>query len=141
MRLTSRWTETAAEAFGESGAKGEAGERWLAEVLRARGCHVATFGCDYQMQVAGIDMIVDDRIQIDVKNNLKQNQFYVEATRTGWLFNPKKTSDTICHVNPKTGQTVCYERAKMQKHLARYRGDLCRFDVTNLPEFCVYEVL
>lgn len=140
MRLTNEWTDTLEQAYGDRGTQGSLGERWLTSVLRSHNHTVLLFENDYDMQMRGVDLLVDGRIGIDVKNNLKSGAFFVECSSTGWLYHPNKTSETICHVNPDTGQTVWYNRSDMQEHLRNYRRDLCKVRVDSLPPFCTYEV-
>lgn len=120
-RLTNEWTKTAEGAFGATGARGLIGEKLVTQALRDMGCEVELYEDDYQMQVAGIDVEVRtcDGVFVynaDVKANMKSTgAFCVEIDSNGWLFNPKKTSQKIIHVNPTTGWMAIYDRKDMQE--------------------------
>ena len=46
-----------------------------------------------------------------------QHSFIVDIKSWGWLFNSKKTSKVIWHVNPENGYTWWYKRKEMQKYI------------------------
>jgi hypothetical protein len=73
-RLTSRWAETAEEAFGERGAKGERGEQIAKRIIEMLGHNVTHHPADKQLQMSGIDLYIDGKYGVDVKNNLKTNR-------------------------------------------------------------------
>lgn len=108
-RLTNKWTRTAAEAFGGSGERGRSAELFVLGVLRNNGIKADDYEEDYAMQVAGIDIIANN-ISIDVKGNLYKGYFWIETGSSGWLFNEKKTSDIIVHVDQNTKEIVWYYR-------------------------------
>lgn len=120
-RLTTSWTKTAEGAYGATGARGLVGEEFIAQVIRDAGYDVELYEDDKQMQIAGIDIIVTDpdtgrqMYSADVKANMRTDgSFCVEVDSRGWLFNERKTSDRIIHVNPNTRWVAIYERADMQ---------------------------
>ena len=127
------WGANAGQAFGYNGYKGMKGEHWYADYYASKGYNVELFEETRKKQVAGIDVILSKEdgvdLTVDVKNNLKKdNSFYVEVLQKGWLFNPKKKSDYISHVNPTTGVIGTYTRQQMQnyilEHYVNYEGEI-----------------
>lgn len=120
-RLTEKWTETAAEAFGATGAKGDAGEEFLVEVYKSRGWIVHWKRSSRSAQLQGVDIILEKNgltCTIDVKNNLREDGvFFVETTPSGWLFNSKYINEFVVHVNPISRETVSYSRESMQNYI------------------------
>lgn len=124
--MTSRkidyWGENAEAAYGATGAKGDLGERFVANYLQSMGYHV-TLHSEQDKQRAGFDITFKkptDEILYgaDVKNNLRDdNTFFVECAPNGWLFNPEKQSKLIWHCNPDTGWMAWYNRSRMQRHI------------------------
>ena len=116
-RLTSKWTETAEEAFGVSGAKGRQGELFVKRAIESWGWYVTDNEEDYKSQVAGEDLWIQkpewaNAYSVDVKNNLnKFGSFYVEPKE--WM-NPKKRNHRFWHVNVDTGWMAWYSREDMQ---------------------------
>lgn len=108
-RLTSKWTATAAEAYGISGDRGRQGEVLVCSILERNGFEVQDFEEQYKEQVAGVDILVNGHT-IDVKCNLHNKQFWIETGYEGWLFNSRKTSDIILHVDLDTEDVVWYTR-------------------------------
>lgn len=141
-RLTDEWTETAAEAFGDTGKRGRDGELFVKGYLESLGFNVIDNEGDYETQVSGQDLIFtinDKHHSVDVKSNLTDNNvFYVEIEPTGWLFNSRKTSNLICHVNPRKGNMFWYSRANMKSYITSLdltKRSLLRFDKKTLPGF------
>lgn len=130
-RLTKKWTQTAEEAFGESGAKGLIGEQFVANTISSWGWSVELHETDKASQISGVDITFQNpkwakAYTADIKTNLDvYGNFYVECTDKGWLFNPKKTSDRIWHCNPETGWMAWYDREAMKNHVESkgLRGD------------------
>lgn len=128
-RLTKEWTATSEEAFGASGAKGDKGEDFLMEVFSSWGWHATCHrGLDSKAaQVTGVDITFQNPKWVnsytcDVKANLNDSGvFYVETHAKGWLFNPKKTSNRIWHVNPSTGWMAWYGREEMKAFILKSR--------------------
>lgn len=116
-RLTTRWTNTAEEAFGESGAKGRVGELLVINKLREQSIPAIDLEEDRSKQVRGLD-IQTQKYSLDVKANLHEGTFFVEVDPTGWLFHYTKTSDIIVHVDPNTSDIVWYFR-EVAKHKMR----------------------
>lgn len=108
-RLTSRWTETADEAFGPTGTKGREGEEFLAKVFESWGWEYETYPNDRKKQLDGIDIAFKKPgwasfYTGDVKNNMdKYGNFFVHKD---WLFKVK--CHRIFHVNPDTQWIVWY---------------------------------
>lgn len=124
-RLTSKWTERAADAFGKSGAKGDRGEDFLAEVFQSWGWEYEQHPSSFSHQIGGVDISFKapnwaNWYTADVKANLDQyGSFYVETDKNGWLFNPKKVSHRIWHVNSDNGWMCWYDRKEMRQHIIR----------------------
>lgn len=114
-RLTSEWTPTLDEAFGESGTKGRKGEQFLCKVFEGWGWDYIWHEDDKEMQLKGIDISFKkpgwkDFYNCDVKNNMDEyGTFYVHRD---WLFKGK--SHRIFHVNDVTGWLCWYDRKIMQ---------------------------
>lgn len=118
------WFKTAAGRHGQKGAKGDIGELFFVEACRAKGWNVIHHGEDRSKQLAGIDVEIlraDGVLDgIDVKSNLKaDNSFAVEVDDRGWLFNPRKKSLFICHVNINTQMLARYRRGTMQDYIRK----------------------
>ena len=132
-RLTSRWTATAAEAYGPSGMKGRMGELLFYTILRENNLPARDFEEEKQPQVQGIDIETNDHT-IDVKSNLVDGMFFIEVDAAGWLFNPKKTSEIIAHIDVASKEIVWYTReaarAKMRvaDRLVKITSDNFRSD-------------
>ena len=116
-RLTPAWTETLDEAFGVTGTKGRLGEEFLCKVFKSWGWEYTLHPQDKKFQVSGIDITFRNpswynSYSCDVKANMDQyGSFFVYKN---WLFDPKKISDRIFHVNPDTGWLCWYGRKEMQ---------------------------
>lgn len=108
-RLTTRWTETAEEAFGESGAKGRAGELLILNILQEQSIPAIDLEEDRHKQVRGLD-IQTENYSLDVKTNLHRGTFFIEVDPLGWLFHHSKISDIIVHIDPDTKEIVWYRR-------------------------------
>lgn len=140
-RLTNRWTNTAAEAFGGTGERGRTAEILVMQILESASIEAQDFEEDYKMQVAGIDLI-SNGLSIDVKGNLYKGHFYIENGTQGWLFNVNKTSNIILHVDPATKDVVWYHRSVAQskiRQVVEHKGSsksLIKIDQNNFrPEF------
>jgi len=117
-RLTRRWTKTAGEAFGQSGFKGRQGELLVASILEEQSIPFQDFEEEKHQQVSGVDLQVGTH-SLDVKSNLNGGVFFIEVNSNGWLFNPKKTSDIIIHVDVKTSECIWYTRKAAQASIRR----------------------
>jgi hypothetical protein len=129
-RLTPEWTPTLEGAYGANGAKGRAAELLYAQHVANQGMIAHDRESDYHDQVSGIDFIVqkgDKLFTVDVKGNLNNKRFYVEVGPRGWLFNPKKISEFIIHIDINTHDAVLYKRKDMQQ-----------FVTNNASEYRVY---
>lgn len=121
-RITNDWTPTAAEAFGPTGAKGDAGEAFVVNTLRNWGWDVIHNPADTNKQTQGIDIEFKKPewryyYSADVKANLKNGSFFVETDDNGWLFREGKISDRIWHVDITTGRMVWYGRDEMKRYI------------------------
>lgn len=142
-RLTSTWTKTTPEAFGASGAKGDAGEQFLLAELHSWGW-LAELTPDRDSQVRGIDIKFKNPTwgsyyTADIKNNLRMDgSFFIETDPKGWLFNPAKVSDRIWHVNPTTGRMVWYDRNRMRAWVKNVtsKSKLLTLNISSVPDFC-----
>lgn len=120
-RLTSQWTATLDEAYGEMGTKGRLGEEFVADVLTKWGYDVNLHTDDKGMQVSGIDITFRKpgwfkSYTADVKTNLNESSvFTVETTPTGWLFGQNKKSDRIWHCNVEKRTMAWYGRGDMKQ--------------------------
>lgn len=108
-RLTARWTDTAEEAFGESGAKGRIGELLVLNILQEQSIPAVDLEEDKHKQVRGLD-IQTNKYSLDVKTNLHKGTFFIEVDPLGWLFHHSKVSDVIVHIDDKTKEIVWYLR-------------------------------
>ena len=142
-RLTPKWTKTAEEAHGTKGAKGKEGEIFFVNTYKSLGWDTIHHESSIREQVGGIDVTLkkeDKIITVDVKNNLtKYDEIVIEVQHDGWLFNPKKKSDFISHVNPTTKKIASYRRTKMQdyinEHFWDYRNDIMYLKKSECPDF------
>lgn len=124
-RLTTAWTERSAGAFGASGLKGDRGEIFLAAVMDKwhwfYELHVGLDSKDYQIK--GVDISFRNPswanfYTADIKCNLNDyGYFFIETDSDGWLFNRKKVSHRIWHVNPTTGWMAWYDREEMKRYI------------------------
>lgn len=127
-RLTPRWTNTLEEAFGKQGKRGRDGELFLKQVIESWGWEVIDNEEDKDLQVSGKDLLIKspswvNYYSVDVKANLDNyGSFYVDLSEKGWLFNSKKKSDRIWHVNPTTGWMCWYGRKEMQNYMKNTHG-------------------
>lgn len=119
--MSKKFKKTLQEKYGADGAKGKEGENFFRAFYEAKGYDVVDNNEDILLQAAGVDFYikVDDNIYtVDVKNNLTiHDEVVVEIQPDGWLFNPKKKSMFISHVDAINGKIVTYKRSKMQKFI------------------------
>lgn len=122
-RLTNNWTESLEEAFGPTGSKGREGELFALDVWSYWGYIVKDSGSQRLDQLSGIDIEIQKPTwkhfySMDVKNNIdEKGGFYIDISDKGWLFNPKKISHRICHVNPSKMFMCWYDRQQMKNTL------------------------
>lgn len=128
-RLTTAWTKTTAEAFGDNpnvqlGREGELAV--LKEVSSWVGWQVLDHEEDYSLQLSGVDISVKKEswsrfYTVDVKTGRSYLDEYgtikIDTKPDGWLFSPKKTSDRVWHVNLDTGWMAWYDRKDMIKYI------------------------
>lgn len=121
-RITSSWTKTTEEAFGQLGKHGREAELFVKQCIEQLGWTCVDCEQDRALQIAGIDLIVNGKYTVDVKANLNDNgTYFVEATQTGWLFDHKKTSNIIIHVNVEKRQMYMYNREQMKQWIKSNR--------------------
>jgi hypothetical protein len=141
-RLTTRWTTTAEEAFGETGRKGREGELALISTLRSWGWEVWDYEDDRDMQCRGIDVGFQNpkwarSYTGDVKANLRDDGTI--PVYNDWLFKTK--ADRIFHVNVKTGWIAYYGVSDMIIYIesvnghAGYRSDSLWIKRNEAPTF------
>lgn len=122
-RLTSDWTDSLVEAFGDRGARGHRGELFVADAINSWGWEYRLFQSEYNEQISGIDIEFrspkwSNFYTADIKANIDDfGGFCVETDDDGWLFNPEKKSHRIWHCNPDTGWMAWYDRAEMQSFI------------------------
>lgn len=121
-RLTKYWTQTTEEAYGMSGMKGRYGEVLFFQMLERENISAKDYEDQRAKQLAGVD-IEAGKYTIDVKANLEDGVFFIEVDPKGWLFNPKKISDVIVHIDVATQSVVWYMRnvAKSKIICSEYR--------------------
>ena len=123
MRLTDEWTPTLEGAFGEVGKLARGAELFVKEAIESWGWEVKDNESGFADQVAGRDLLIKkptwaNFYSIDVKANMNEfGVFNVESNENGWLFNPKKKSDRIWHVNQNTGWMAWYGRNEMKQYI------------------------
>lgn len=138
--MSKKFKKTLEEKYGLSGKKGSEGEEFFRRFYESKGYIVIHNDDDVVLQSKGIDFCLDTGkglYTVDVKNNLTAyNTIYVECDRDGWLFNPKKKSEFISHVNPRSRIIVSYRRTKMQEYFEEYfwdyRNDIISFPISQL---------
>lgn len=131
QRLTSAWTPTLKEAFGDRGERGRLGEIFLHKYLVATGHEVIDHENDYKNQVKGIDFSFKkpqwQRYYTgDCKANLRPDgSFIVEffkysggRRRQGWYFTCR--ADRIFHVNVKEQWICYYDLGQLKERLSTY---------------------
>lgn len=139
--MSKKFTKTLEEKFGLSGKKGLEGEQFFKQFYESKGYIVTHYDDDVVFQIEGVDFLIDtgkNFYTVDVKNNLTlSNTIYVECNEDGWLYNPKKKSQFISHVNPSKKIIATYRRSTMQSFLQDfywdYRGNLINFPLSALP--------
>ena len=96
---------------------------FVAEAIRSWGWSVKDHENDHGMQISGVDLSIKkptwhSYYTVDVKGNMRDDMsFYIETTPKGWLFNPKKNSNRVWHVNVHTGWMAWYDREKMKAYV------------------------
>lgn len=120
-RITDKWTQTTAEAFGdtENVQKGLKAELMYYEYAKRVYPEVEYFPNDYKMQVKGVDFTIKKPnwkrpYNVDVKGNMNEKgTFNVDNKPDGWLRSTKKITDRICHVCVESGWATEYDRKDM----------------------------
>jgi len=144
QRLTTRWTDTLEEAYGEPGRRGTLGELFVVDTIRGWGWGCTHHESPRDKQIAGIDIEFRKpdwarSYTADVKTNIdRYGSFYVETNSNDWLFNRGKTSDRIWHCNPDTGWMAWYSRALMQRYICsigKFNTGLHKIKVSDKIDF------
>lgn len=138
--MSKKFSKTLEEKFGLSGKKGLEGEEFFKLFYESKGYIVTHYDDDVVFQIEGVDFLIDtgkNFYTVDVKNNLTAyNTIYVECNDKGWLFNPKKKSEYISHVNPTSRIIATYKRIKMQEYIKEnfkdYKNDIISFPIREL---------
>lgn len=135
QRKTKEWTAKTEGAYGLSGAIGRRGELLFTSIINSKSNFtVIDYEQDYQMQVAGVDVVVNGHT-IDVKANLHNGVFHIERGLAGWLFNANKTSDVIVHIDLDSSDIVWYLRDEARKSVRVAQHDtLTRCDVNRIGQ-------
>lgn len=125
-RITDKWTDTTAEAFGDTPAvrKGRAGELFVIKVLSSWGWDVIDYENDKSYQVKQIDIGFKSPDWYNyytgsIKANMDDYGYIFVYDE--WIHKTK--ADRIFHCNPETGWLCWYDTARMQeyyKHNQRY---------------------
>lgn len=144
-RLINHWGASLFDAFGEVGKKARLGEQFVMEAVKSWGWLVEDHESDIELQKAGHDISIKNPekwsrfYSVDVKTNMDYvGTFFVESNEDGWLFNPKKTSDRIWHVNVETGWMAWYGRENMIKYIEQHNMKnlgLLNFTIKVTPDF------
>ena len=122
-RLTPKWTKTLEEAYGDVGKRAREAEKMMIDQIKSWPTFtVLDLESDKKAQLKGHDLLIMKEgwrrpYSIDVKANLNFGTFKVDLDENGWLFNSKKTSDRICHVDVEQGWYVMYDRLEMKNYL------------------------
>jgi hypothetical protein len=128
-RLTEQWTETTAEAFGNSNSvrKGYKAEIMYYKYASQIYDRVEHFPSNKQRQLEGCDIALHRELwsrpyTVDVKGNLtKDGTFFVDCSESGGILDPRKTNDRICHIDVDSGWAFEYDRNHMI-HFVRKDG-------------------
>ena len=121
-RLTTDWTETAEEAFGETGVVGESGEVVVKGILESLGLEdVQHYPSDKKLQLEGKDLsftLDGELCWVDVKNNLHHGK----DVCIDWPKLKKSKATYWIHINRKDPTDwVIYSVARMVNHLENKR--------------------
>lgn len=120
-RLTKCWVNSVQHAYGLNGKKGRAGETFFIKAFKKKGWKAIDHYKNRKKQLSGVDVTLiknDISLTVDVKANMKLNKsIVIEVQTDGWLFNTKKVSDTICHINKELKMAAIYPRSFMQNYI------------------------
>ena len=147
--MNKKFKKTLKEKYGLKGEKGRDGELFFSNFYTRKGYIVHDNHDDIKQQTSGVDFVLETQngvFSVDVKNNLivspKETVVVVEVQPSGWLFDPKKISVYISHVNTKNRIIATYRRTKMQQFIDTnywdYRSSIIYLPITMLP-FCKVE--
>lgn len=128
MRKNSEWMETLEEAFDAHDVRVQKGkeaedlyESWATKKYQ----EVINYSKERTEQNAGVDFSFYKAgwkrpYTVDIKGNATKRHITLDNREDGWLRNPNKTSDRICHVDVKHGWATDYRRYEMIEHLDKY---------------------
>jgi len=142
-RLTSEWTKTTKEAYGDTPftQKGLRAEKLILEYLKRVYDEVTWYENDRDKQVAGIDFEFKKNSWVnyytaDVKANLNKGRFYVFPEEM-----KRKKNHRMIHVDLDEGWVVEYDRKEMLNYLTSLTNSLVidgkkcfRFDVWSIKQ-------
>lgn len=119
--MNRKFKKTLEEKYGRDGKKGYLGEVFFINYYQNKGYKIIHNDDDILLQSQGTDVIIENnnkQYTIDIKNNLTDDGYIVvEISTGGWLFNSKKKSNFISHVNHITKKIVTYRRNIMKKYI------------------------
>lgn len=147
--MSKKFKKTLEEKYGIKGEKGRDGELFFSNFYKRKGYTIQDNYDDVNLQTSGVDFVLKTPkgvFTVDVKNNLIVNkdslEVVVEIIPDGWLFDPKKISNFISHVNTTFKVIATYRRTKMQQFLEYnywdYRSNIIYLPTSMLP-FCKVE--
>jgi hypothetical protein len=122
-RITSKWTKTTAEAFGDTPAvrKGRLGELFVINALESWGWSVIDYETDRNKQVQQIDIEFKSPdwakyYSGSIKANMDDSgNIYVYED---WIY--KTLADRVFHCNPTTGWMCWYDTKAMQRFVTQH---------------------
>ena len=120
-RITDQWTNTTAEAFGDTPAvrKGRAGELFIIDALRSWGWSVIDYENDRAKQINQIDIEFKDPkwaryYNASIKSNMDESgNIFIYGE---WIY--KTHTDRIFHCNPDTGWLCWYDTETMKRYFS-----------------------
>jgi hypothetical protein len=126
-RITSEWTDTLAEAFGNTHSIANAviAEEMYYQFAIRTYADVQYMPSDRSFQTRGIDLLVKQAswprfYAVDVKANMHGIKFWIDNRESGWLRNPQKRTDIIVHIDVDSKHALQYTRQDMIVRLNSY---------------------
>ena len=133
-RLIDYWGKSSEEAFGNAGKVGDDTELKVVSYFTNLGYKVTHYPSQQEKQISGVDMVVHGSkkdMLIDVKGNVNieennRGAFIIEVEEDGWLFNSKKVSDILIHVNHTTNIEILiqYNRLPMMEYIINNKSNI-----------------
>ena len=137
-------TLTLEQKFGKDGILGHKGEELFYQYAIRTYDEVYWYANDMKEQVKGVDFKFKKSswrflYSADIKANMKgkfingryYGKFVVEANKSGWLKNPRKTSNRIIHLDVENNYYLEYSRDLMKFYLASVNKEIIFFDNTD----------